>query len=90
MSDINHLMVCLGQAERQLAAINREPDYALESLHAETAEEGERLDNLERLQDIARVKVEQEIASLKQSLAKLSEASETDAVETETSEMAKE
>lgn len=70
------LMNCLREAERQLAAINREPDYALEALYAE-GEEATRLERCKLRQAEARASVKQEIASLKQSLAKLSEASET-------------
>ena len=70
------LMNCLGQAERQLAAINREEDYALSALYAESVKEEERLERCDRLQAEARARVEKEIASLKQSLAKLSYASE--------------
>lgn len=77
MSDINHLMACLVQAERQLAAINREEDYALKALYAESEEDAEYWSKCDRRQAEARASVEQEIASLKQSLAKLSEASET-------------
>lgn len=74
---VEELMNCLEEAERQLAAIDREPDYALAAYYAKSEEEAARLEKCDRLQEEARSAVKQDIASLKQRLAKLSEASET-------------
>jgi hypothetical protein len=71
------LMKCLEEAESQLAAIDGEEDYASAALYAESKEDAEYWSECDRRQAEARASVEQEIASLKQRLAKLSEASET-------------
>lgn len=69
MSDVCSLN--LEEAKRQLAAINRESDYALEAMDAESEEEASRLEECDRRQAEARHRVEQEIASLEQRIASM-------------------
>lgn len=71
MSNFTHLIEILKEAKRQLAAIKRGPDHALEARDAETEEETSRLEECDRRQAKARLRVEQEIASLKQRIASM-------------------